>query len=373
MKKNDILFSIIVPVYNTEKYIEKCLNSILKAIDTDCEVILVNDGSKDNSEKVIKEFINKLPEEYKDNFIYKYKENKGLADTKNVGISLARGKYISVVDSDDYISDDFYKVARRYIEEGYEIIIYDLYIIFEQNYAENYCKQMGISEKIDFHNYVARAFNDEKDIEKTAILCGAMQGSSCNKIIKKELYNDYKFPTNKEYEDTAVTPFILMDTDKIKYVPYPLYYYLQRAKSIVGNNTYITAFYKICENISNELKSKNDYKIYDEVINEFFIERALDTMYADYIKGKKQFWNKLDDFSEKNQNTIKYILEKNMIYEYKNHYTERQKGLLKDIYEGILNKQYNKVKKAFLLRKIVNYIRRFLRSFKDLGKAIIGR
>ena len=76
--------SVIIPVYNTEKYIEKCLNSVLDAMDTDCEVIIVNDGATDDSEKIIKQFINNLPEKYKENFLYTKKKNKGLADTKNV-------------------------------------------------------------------------------------------------------------------------------------------------------------------------------------------------------------------------------------------------------------------------------------------------
>lgn len=232
---------------------------------------------------------------------------------------------------------------------------------------------MNIEEKIKFTNYVARAFRDDKEEFKTSILCGAMQGSSCNKIIKRSLYAPYKFPTNKEYEDTAVTPFILMDTDKIKYVPYPLYYYLQRAKSIVASNTYITAFYKICENISNELRNKKDYKRYNDVINEFFVERALDTMYEDYSKNKKEFFAKLSDFSERNENTIKYILDTKMIENEDNHYSPRQKMLLVNIYQGIYDKRYKTVKKAFLSRKLVNYIRKVYRSFIGFLKTIVGR
>lgn len=364
MDKNKILFSIIVPVYNTGKYIKKCLESLMKAIDIDCEVIIVNDGSTDNSEKIIKEFMEKLPEEYKDKFIYTFKENKGLADTKNVGISKARGEFISVVDSDDYISDDFYTIARRYIKEGYQTIIYDLYIEYEAT-KDN--------EKNYLNNYVARAFRDDKEYFKTGILCGAMQGSSCNKIIKKSLYEPYEFPTNKEYEDTAVTPFILMDTDKIKYVPYPLYHYLQREKSIVASNTYITAFYKICENISNVLKNKNEYLKYKMVINEFFVERALDIIYEDYLNNKKAFLAKLNDFSIQNENTIKYILDNKMTYGEDNHYSPRQKALLNNIYQGIYDKNYKEVKKAFLLRKIVNYIRRVYKSFIEFIKTLIRR
>lgn len=193
MNKSEFVFSIIIPVYNTEKYIEKCLNSVLDAMDTDCEVIIVNDGATDDSEKIIKQFINNLPEKYKENFLYTKKKNKGLADTKNVGIEMARGKFISVVDSDDYIDKNFYKIAREYIN-NYDVIIYDLYVVFEKN---------------PIYNYTSRAYKEDKENFLEGLLDGAMSGSSCNKIIKKELYNDFKFPVGKQYEDVAVTPFIL--------------------------------------------------------------------------------------------------------------------------------------------------------------------
>ena len=360
MKSNNVLFSIIVPVYNTEKYILKCLESIKNAMKEDCEVIIVNDGSTDNSEQIVKDFIEKLPIEYKSKFIYKFKKNKGLADTKNVGISLARGQYISVIDSDDYISEDFYTIARRYIKEGIEIIIYDLYVIFEKDSS---------------WNYIGRAFREDKKSFKTAIVTGAMQGSSCNKIIKKELYVPYEFPTNKEYEDTAVTPFILMDTDKIKYVPYPLYYYLQRERSIVATNTYITAFYKLCENISKQLEERKEYLKYEEVIKEFFVERSLDIMYDDYnkTKKKKEFLEKLKDFNEKNKKTIQYILDKKMVYDETNHYSPRQKDLLNNIFKDIIDEKYTNINKNFFKRKLVNYIREIYRALIQVIKVIIRR
>ena len=170
MNKSEFVFSIIIPVYNTEKYIEKCLDSVLDAMDTDCEVIIVNDGATDNSEKIIKQFINDLPEKYKENFVYTKKKNKGLADTKNVGIEMARGKFISVVDSDDYIDKNFYKIAREYIN-NYDVIIYDLYVVFEKN---------------PIYNYTSRAYREDKENFLEGLLDGAMSGSSCKKKIKKE-------------------------------------------------------------------------------------------------------------------------------------------------------------------------------------------
>lgn len=345
MQENNFLFSIIVPVYNTGKYIEKCLKSIQTAMSEDCEVIIVNDGATDNSEEVIKKFIKELPEKYKENFVYTKKENKGLADTKNVGIEMARGKFISVVDSDDYISDDFYTIARKYVNE-YDIIIYDLYVVFEK------------SKK---YNYTSRACRDEKENYLVALLNGAMSGSSCNKIIKKELYNDYKFPVGKQYEDTAVTPFILSDADKIKYVPYPMYYYLQREKSIVASNTLVSAFYKICENISAVLRENNkDLEKYKYVINEFFVDRILDILSQELSENKKDFTKHLQEFAEKNKEVIEYIVKSNLVYEAENHYSERQKNVTNKIFEHLKESQYSKISNLLYQRKVINKARKIL-------------
>lgn len=358
MEKKDFLFSIIVPVYNTEKYIEKCLDSIKKAMDTDCEVIIVNDGATDNSEQIIKDFIKKLPSNLKDNFIYTKKENKGLADTKNVGIEMARGKFISVVDSDDYISQDFYTIARKYVND-YEIIIYDLYIVFEKN---------------SLWSYTSRAYRDDKEEFLVSLLSGAMSGSSCNKIIKKELYRDFKFPVGKQYEDTAVTPFILTNATSIKYIPYPLYYYLQREKSIVATNTYMTAFYKICSNISNVIKEhENDFDKYKFVINEFFTKRILEIFTNDLYKNKKDFLNNIQGFANENKEIIEYIINSDMINKLENEYSPRQKNLVNNILVLLSKNEYKKVKGILNQRKIINYLRNVLGSFIRFAKSIINR
>ena len=343
MEQNNFLFSIIVPVYNTEKYIEESLNSIVKAMDTDCEVIIINDGSTDNSEQVVLDFINKLPEKYKNNFIYTKKENKGLADTKNVGLELSRGKYISVVDSDDYIGEDFYTIARKYINNNSDMLIYDVYVVFEKDRK---------------WNYTSRGKTDSKEEEIVAFLNGAISGSSCNKIIKKELYNDYRFPVGKEYEDTAVTPFLISNAKNITYLPYALYYYRQREKSIVATNTLMSAFYKIASNISEVIISKNlDMENYKYVINEFITDRMLEMLTQDYNENKNQFISNLKSFVNDNKKIIRYIIDSNMLYIIENHYSERQKKLCMQILNDLLQEDYEKICKILKMRKILNKIR----------------
>ena len=345
MNKN-INFSIIVPVYNTEKYIEKCLNSIVKAIKEDCEVIIVNDGSKDMSKEIILKYIENLPDKLKENFIYTEKENKGLADTKNVGLSLSNGKFISVIDSDDYISDDFYTIARKYIDE-YDIIIYDVYVVFEKSHTLN---------------YVSRAKSDWKEDEYAAILNGAISGSSCNKIIKKELYDGHLFPVGKQYEDTAVTPFILSETKKIKYVPYPMYYYMQREKSIVATNTLMSAYYKISQNISCVIREKDlDMNQYKYVINEFIADRMIDMLSEDYKNNKIDFISNIRNFAINNKEVLEYIASSDMLNNVENHYTDRQKKLVYKILKYLKNEQYSKVKRLLLTREILNKARKVIK------------
>mgnify|MGYP004503440121 CR=1 FL=1 len=346
MEKNDYTFSIIVPVYNTEKYVEKCLKSITEAIQEDCEVIIVNDGSTDNSKEKIIKFINNLPEKYKKNFIYTEKDNKGLADTKNVGLDLAHGEFISFVDSDDYISDDFYAIARKYIND-YNVIIYDVYVIYENSPTSN---------------YVSRAKTDWKVDYMAAVLNGAISGSSCNKIIKKDLYKGHKFPVGKQYEDTAVTPFILSETDKIKYVPYPMYYYLQREKSIVATNTFMSAYYKICNNISDVIKEKNgDMDRYKYVINEFVADRMLDMLSQDCRENKKEFLKNIQEMALKNKEVIRYILDSNMLNNVENHYSERQKQVVNKILVNLKESKYSKVKKILETRMFINKVRKVIK------------
>lgn len=355
--KNKILFSIIIPVYNVEKYIIKCLDSVIEAIDNDCEIIIINDGSKDNCDKLIKEYIDKINKDYKDNITYIYKENKGLADTKNLGIEKSRGEYISFVDSDDRISVDFYNTARKYIKENYDVIIYDLYLDYENDSKRN-CTARAIKEDTN-GNFIKK------------IMMGAMQGSSCNKIIKKSLYK-YKFPVGKEYEDVTVTPFILIDAKKIKYIPNPNYIYLQREQSIVSSNTLDGAFYKICSNISNALTSTCKIDKYEEIIYVFFIDRTIDMLDLSLKKSRKKFITNIKKFYYENTNVINYIINNNLIEKNKANLTNRQFKFLKKIYLNLYMKKFKKVKNILVFRRILKWLRTIMGLIKKLIVTIFG-
>ena len=157
-------------------------------------------------------------------------------------------------------------------------------------------------------------------------------------------------------------------------MPYPFYYYLQREKSIVATNTYVSAFYKICENISEVIrKQNNEFEKYKYIVNEFITIRILEIFNEDFNKNKEKFVSNLEDFEKKNKNTINYILESNMLYSLNNGYSERQKKLLQDIFKTLSEGNCGKVKEILTKRKIVNYFRNILMSTKTLLKSIVNR
>ena len=107
-------FSIIVPVYNVEKYLAKCIESILNQTNQDFELLLVNDGTKDNSQKIIDEYVAKYPDK-----VYGFvKENGGLSDARNYGVERAKGEYIIFIDSDDYVDDELLEKVNDAIEKN---------------------------------------------------------------------------------------------------------------------------------------------------------------------------------------------------------------------------------------------------------------
>ena len=111
--------SVIVPIYNVEEYLEKCLDSLVNQTLKDIEIILINDGSPDNSEAIVKKYLKK----YKEKIIYHKKENEGQGIARNYGIKLAKGEFISFVDSDDYIDLTMLeKLYNKAIKENSDIV-----------------------------------------------------------------------------------------------------------------------------------------------------------------------------------------------------------------------------------------------------------
>ncbi len=215
MKNHTI--SIIVPVYNTEKYLRKCLESLVKQTLADIEIIVVNDGSPDNSQGIIDEFVKKYPEK-----LYGYsKKNGGLGDACNYGIQLSKGEYIGFIASDDYVKPDmFEKMYQKAKTEQAEMVICEFYFVDEEG---NFLDQTDITS----HNDLSR--NDKR----YALKYGRTE--AFNKIYRKELFTKtgIRYPQGW-FEDYPTIPLLIESSNRIAYLNEPLMFYVRREGSIMN-------------------------------------------------------------------------------------------------------------------------------------------
>lgn len=250
--------SIIVPVYNVEKYIAKCLDSLVNQTLEDIEIIVVNDNSPDNSEKIILEY----KEKYPNKIIYLKKENGGLSDTRNYGLKVASGEYVGFVDSDDYVSLDMFKNMYEYAKVNHLDIIA---CATELVYPDNSNKKKIIPASYDI-----------ADKEKNYLIAPPM---ACNKIYKRELFqDDFLFKTNIWYEDLELIPTLILKTKKIGFLNNPYYKYLQRNGSIMNQEVYnpkILDIIDVLNSIKNRFRKYKSLKIYQEEIEYLYIEHLL--------------------------------------------------------------------------------------------------
>lgn len=216
---NDLI-SIIIPVYKVEEYLEKCIESVLKQTYTNLQIILVDDGSPDNCGKICDEYAKKDPR-----IEVIHKVNGGLSDARNVGIAKAKGKYIGFVDSDDYIKEDMYEILINVIKEyDADVSICNLYDVIDgKEYIRN--NENGIQEY------------SRLEILKEVLLDKNIQSYAWNKLYKKELFDEIKYPIGKKYEDIGTTFYVFEKCNKIVVTSKPEYYYLKRSDSLVNNVT----------------------------------------------------------------------------------------------------------------------------------------
>jgi glycosyltransferase involved in cell wall biosynthesis len=199
------LVSVIVPIYNVEPYLEKCLNSIINQTYKNLEIILVDDGSPDNCGKICDEYA------LKDKRIKViHKLNGGLSDARNAGLDIAAGEYIAFVDSDDYIAENMYEdlvgIAQK---EAADIVISGFY----------YIKKNGI-------------FSYEKSLEELnkedilyQFLSDNYHSSVCSKFFKAKLFQKLRFK-HIRFEDLFIMPSLILAAEKISFTPKAYYYYL---------------------------------------------------------------------------------------------------------------------------------------------------
>lgn len=243
MEKNKI--SVIVSVYNTEKYLEKCLDSVINQTYQNLEIILVDDCSKDKSLKIMEKYANKD----KRIVIIKNEQNLGLANSRNKALDVATGDYVGFIDSDDYIYEDYYQILASHMK-GSDVVVCDINLVYEKG---NNLVKCGTK-----NNQVINIINN------------GLAASACNKLFKKELFANIRYPKAIINEDVAVILPILANAKNVKYTDEVYYNYMQRESSI-QNSSIDRKRFDIFKTVSLAFKKikKKEYKeviIFNQII-----------------------------------------------------------------------------------------------------------
>lgn len=217
----EALVSVIVPVYNVERYLHKCIQSIVNQSYKNLEIILVDDGSTDMSRGICQSFAQK------DKRIFiECKKNGGLSSARNYGLEKAKGEYVCFIDGDDYVHPDMIKILYKEICNSGEDFVYCQYQKVNENeeyYFEELAQQYTTvvqSKKEAFHVLLS----EELEIKL-----------AWNKLYKKSLFNDVKYKEGYLHEDEYIIHHLLNKVEKIKKINLKLYYYIQREGSIMSS------------------------------------------------------------------------------------------------------------------------------------------
>ena len=306
---NKCKLSIIVPVYGVEKYIDKCLNSLVKQSLKEIEIIVVNDGTKDNSQKIIDKYVKEYPDKIK-SYI---KENGGQGSARNYGLEKANGEYIGYVDSDDFVEKDMYKkLYNKAKKNNYDIVV---------------CGNYNVSE--DYQNKNIDAFINNYNTDLENIFFGKM--AVWNKIYKRDILikNKLEFKEKVWYEDLAFTLKAIMNSNTFAFIDEPLYDYLIREGSTMNNSNVqrnleiLDAFDDILSYIKHNKKEEYFDKVEFLAIDHIYISAIVRVLKAEADdKVKRETINKLIDYMNKkfpNYKNNKYIntLSKNRKIIYK--------------------------------------------------------
>lgn len=297
IKKKEIKVSVIIPVFNVEKYIERCLKSIIEQTLSDIEIIVINDGSTDRTEEKIKNFLS-------DNrIIYISQENKGQSFARNKGLSIAKGEYISFIDSDDYIDNDFLeKLYKSAIKNDSDIAASSII-----RKRETYEKWRILYEKNDI-------FTDKN--EQVNAIKYPDQSYVWNKIYKKSFLDEinFKFKNGVYYEDVLAICELILNCKKLSVVSNTNYYYMVNdGNSIVKSkktkkkekDRYQNQKSAITKLIENDVKIEN---------KEYFIKKhEFKFLNLPILKIKEDLLNKKELFLLFNLIPVLYIKQRTLL------------------------------------------------------------
>ncbi len=284
--------SIIVPVYNTGKYLRDCLDSLVNQTLKDIEIITIDDCSTDNSLDILNEYKNK----YNNIIVIRNNKNSGPGYSRNRGLDIAKGEYIGFVDSDDYVdSDMYYRMYNTATNNNYvDLVICNLSFVKP--------KSKYVNKKEDVYYSKPR----EENINKHPIDIIWESPSCCNKIFKKELIGNYKFLEKCMWEDFPFTYTMIMKAKKILFISNNLYYYRKDINEGVSKKGYsvdapIDDIFKVADEIEKKAVKNKVYKNFKHAIqylqiiacfqrlseiDEWQVDKQLKDKYKQYLYKK---------------------------------------------------------------------------------------
>ncbi len=320
-----VKLSIIVPVYNVEQYVEKCLNSLLEQNSNDYEIIVVDDGSTDNSNKIIEKIIKNK----KNAKLYK-KRNGGLGSARNYGFSKSNGDYVSFVDSDDWVEKDYVKrILDKINNNKYDLITFNM-IGINDGWKDGITRVIYPNfKRMNKHDFLKVCFEP---------------AFACARVYKKSLIESHKFPEeNYWFEDMYTMPFILSDSEEMGYINKGLYYYRQRNQSITQSHMnkksldVILAWKNGIQNIKREYFDDYIYALYKSIVSFIYFKPEFAEDYLNFYKENKKYF--------KNNKYIKKAIMKKEIEDISNkklipkkiHYFWFGNGKKSEIFEKCYN------------------------------------
>lgn len=279
--------TVIIPLYNTEQYIEQCLKTIVQQSLKNIEIIVVDDGSTDQSAKICEQF-----EQNDQRIRVIHQENKGASGARYAGLKACRTKYVTFVDSDDFILEESYVYASAYMERGIDMIFFEIARYFDEHNIKvaKHLLTDGFydRDRIERDVYPRLIWNFEKNIP-------GIECSQCVRITKKELlikmYEDIDIDLFYG-EDTVITYPLYKKISTMQVVPYCYYMHRQRKKecaSYIKSNAFLRETYLLYEHLLNEFCLSDEETMFRRQIEYFFI-------YATQLKKVKY-----NDFQDSNR------------------------------------------------------------------------
>ena len=276
-------FSIIVPVYNTYKYVDKCLNSIKNQTYDNFEVIIINDGSTDNSIFYINKYL--IDKRFK---LYN-KQNTGLANTRNYGVKVSSGDYFIFVDSDDYIKEWLLEVLNKTLISNKNLDIIKYEVIIKKGLVEEKTSYIPLTTK-------------HTDIIFMKLCSNKLFTSACCWCFRRNMWQDrgYMFEKDKYHEDFGLIPYVIVNSKNIRAIDYAGYYYNIREESITTSKSMLTKRYddilyfydKLIKKIENDkgltIRIKSVFKSF--LVNSLLeVLKGMDNIYLNiYLKEVKR-------------------------------------------------------------------------------------